>query len=335
MKCPKCGHEFAVEKSAREIKLEEERLKTEQEMTQLYTRLSSLESERRNVDLEIAKRVKDEAQKEADRVSGLLTAELKRVTEQQRQEADLRLAEKTKIISDLESKLTDALQKAQLTSSQLRGEVQELDLEAKLAETFDRDEIKPVAKGVQGGDCVQIVTSAAGPVGSILWESKRTKSWSAGWVDKLLEDQQKGKHDIAIIVSVAVPDEVGERGFGLIKGKGRRAVWVCTPSSALVLAAGLRMALLNVAAMQSISEGKKERSELLYEYVTGTTFRQRIESMLDHRAAMIRTVESEKVSMNKAWATQLTNIDRLGEAVAAMTGEIEGTIGRTLIEVQT
>lgn len=332
MKCPKCGHEFAVEKSARELQLEQDRIKLEGEMTTLYQSVAKLEAERRNVELEIAKRSKEEAQKEADRVSALLTAELQRVTTQQRQEAELRLAEKTKVISDLESKLTDALQKAQLTSSQLRGEVQEIELEQLLRETFDKDEIKPVPKGKFGGDCIQTVSGVHGVAGTILWESKRTKTWSAGWIDKMVEDQRSGQFDFAILMSCVVPEEVEKRGFGIIKSKGGIGIWVCTPATAMVLAAGLRMALLSVRAVKTLSDQKASKQSMLYDYVSGPLFKQRLEAMLEYRSSLLRGVETEKNAMNKAWASQLTLIDKLGETLVAMAGEIEGQLGTTLLE---
>ncbi|MGZ3337933.1 MAG: DUF2130 domain-containing protein, partial [Isosphaeraceae bacterium] len=42
---------------------------------------------------------------------------------------------------------------------------------------------------------------AAGTVGSILWETKRTKAWSNGWVTKLKDDAGKVSASESIIVS--------------------------------------------------------------------------------------------------------------------------------------
>ncbi|MEI8198020.1 MAG: DUF2130 domain-containing protein, partial [Phycisphaerae bacterium] len=74
----------------------------------------------------------------------------------------------------------------------LQGEVQELELEAVLRTKFPFDTIDPVPKGEYGGDTLQRVVGPMGQVcGTILWESKRTKNWSDGWLAKLRDDQRE------------------------------------------------------------------------------------------------------------------------------------------------
>jgi hypothetical protein len=66
--------------------------------------------------------------------------------------------------------------------------VQELELEELLRTKFPTDTIEPVPKGEFGGDVVHRVVGPLGKLcGSILWESKRTKAWSDGWLTKLRE----------------------------------------------------------------------------------------------------------------------------------------------------
>jgi hypothetical protein len=67
--------------------------------------------------------------------------------------------------------------------------VQELELESLLASRFPHDTVTPVPKGEFGGDVLQRVLSTAGVLcGTILWESKRTKHFSEGWLAKLRQD---------------------------------------------------------------------------------------------------------------------------------------------------
>ena len=104
----------------------------------------------------------------------------------------MKIAEKDKTITDLQDRLTEALRKAEQGSQQLQGEVQELELEALLRTKFPRDTIEPVPKGEFGGDVLHRVLGPLGqPCGTILWESKRTKNWTDGWLAKL---DQFGKH---------------------------------------------------------------------------------------------------------------------------------------------
>ena len=59
----------------------------------------------------------------------------------------------------------------------------------------------------------------------MLWESKRTKNWSDGWLAKLRDDQRIAKADIAIIVSTTLPK--GVETFDLEKHVGRSKL--CPP----------------------------------------------------------------------------------------------------------
>jgi hypothetical protein len=71
--------------------------------------------------------------------------------------------------------------KLQQGSQQTQGEVFELVLEELIQTNFPLDQIEPVPKGVSGADIVQRVMSKSGHLcGTIVWESKHTKTWSDG-----------------------------------------------------------------------------------------------------------------------------------------------------------
>src|ERR1051325_4212678 len=90
--------------------------------------------------------------------------------------------------------------KAEQGSMQAQGEVQELALEEYLQNTFVRDRIDEVAKGKRGGDCIQYVRDAYNNhCGKILYESKRTKSFSNDWPSKLKEDMRLTQADVGVI----------------------------------------------------------------------------------------------------------------------------------------
>ena len=66
-------------------------------------------------------------------------------------------------------------------------------------------------KGENGADIRQIVKTEKGTVcGKILWESKRTKAWSDGWVSKLKEDLRRDGSQVAAIVSQSMPSHISE-----------------------------------------------------------------------------------------------------------------------------
>ena len=101
-------------------------------------------------------------------------------------ELKLKVTERDQQITSMQRQIEELKRKAEQGSQQLQGEVLELEVEAMLQLNFPMDGIEPVAKGEFGGDVLQRVFSPAGQVcGAILWESKRTKHWSDGWLAKL------------------------------------------------------------------------------------------------------------------------------------------------------
>jgi len=169
------------------------------------------------------------------------------------EQARLRIAEKDKTITDLQAKLQDALRKAEQGSQQLQGEVQELELEALLRNKFPLDKIEPVPKGEHGGDVLHHVNGElAQACGTILWESKRTKNWSDGWLPKLREDQRAAKAEVAVIISQALPR--GIDAFDLVDG-----VWVAHPRCTIPVGMAIRQLLLEVASARQATEGQQPR----------------------------------------------------------------------------
>jgi len=248
------------------------------------------------------------------------------------QEADdqsrLKLAEKDKTITDLHAKLQDAMRKAEQGSQQLQGEVSELELEALLRSTFPSDGIEPVAKGEFGGDVLQRVVGPTGQAcGMILWESKRTRNWSDGWLAKLRDDKRAAKAEIALLVSEALPK--GTETFNLIDG-----VWVTGPRCMIPVALMLRQSLLEVAAARQSREGQQTKMELVYQYLTGPAFRHRVEAIVEKFGDMQEDLDRERKAMTKMWAKREGQIRGVIEATAGMYGDLQGIAGRSLQEIE-
>lgn len=241
----------------------------------------------------------------------------KRVVEEHR----FKDLENAKVIDDLTRALEDANRKAKQGSQQLQGEVQELDLEEFLKGQFPFDEIRPVAKGIRGADVLQVVTATSGnPCGSILWESKRTKEWGGGWISKLKDDQREAKADVAVIVSEIMPRHVPNSGV-------KERIWVINYSSLRILALALRAGLLEVASTRRAAENKDEISDMLFRYVTGPEFRQKVAGMVDTFKDMQETIEKEKRATIARWAKQEKQIDKAVAITAGTYGDLRGLIG--------
>src|SRR6267378_135058 len=124
----------------------------------------------------------DDAKRELDlSVQKKVQESLAAVRDQAKAEAEdsLRAKVSEAQISGMQRQIEELSRKAEQGSQQLQGEALELELESLLRNRFPQDLIEPVPKGEFGGDILQRVQGPAGQfLGTLLWESKRTKAWN-------------------------------------------------------------------------------------------------------------------------------------------------------------
>lgn len=297
----------------RDIKLGE----AQKAQAELIRKERELDDAKRELELTIEKRVQADLGSERDKAKKEAEEELK-----------LKVMEKDQTITAMQKQIEDLKRRAEQGSQQLQGEVQELELEALLTAKFPRDTIQPVAKGEFGGDVLHRVFGPTNQIcGTILWESKRTKNWSDGWLPKLREDQRAAKAEIAIIISHALPKDI--ETFGFIDG-----VWVADPKVALPVAMSLRQTLIEVACARQASEGQQTKMEMVYGYLTGPRFRQRVQAIVEAFSSMRDDLDREKKAITRQWAKREEQIDRVMNATVGMYGDLQGIAGKTLQEIE-
>ena len=250
---------------------------------------------------------------------------------QARKEAEdalkFKVLEKEQTISSMQKQIEELKRRAEQGSQQLQGEVQELELEALLRAKFPRDTIEPVPKGEHGGDALQRVLGPLGQsCGTILWESKRTKNWSDGWLAKLRDDQRVAKAELAVLVTQALPPAV--ESFDWVEG-----VWVIHPRVVLPVALMLRQSLVELSMARQASEGQQTKMEMLYSYLTGPRFRLRVQAIVEAFSNMKEDLDREKKVLTKQWAKRDEQIERVMQATVGMYGDMQGIAGKTLQEI--
>ena len=284
---------------------------------ELIRKQRELDDAKRELDLTVEKRVQADLRTEREKAKREAEEELK-----------LKVMEKDQTIAAMQKQIEELKRRAEQGSQQLQGEVQELELEALLSAKFPRDQIQPVPKGEFGGDVLHRVIGPLGqPCGTILWESKRTKNWSDGWLPKLREDQRAAKAEIAVIISQALPKDIETFGF-------QEGVWVAQPKVALPVAISLRQSLIEVASVRQASEGQQTKMEMVYQYLTGPRFRQRIQAIVEAFSSMRDDLDRERKAITKQWSKREEQIDRVMQATVGMYGDLQGIAGKTLQEIE-
>jgi hypothetical protein len=288
----------------------------------------------REIELELRKKQRELEERDRDR-----EVELARKLDTERtkiQQSAAAAAEEQHRLREaaMQKQLQDALgvndelkRKLEQGSQQMQGEVLELDLEASLRSAFPMDNISPVPKGFNGADILQAVVTTTGiTCGTIIWETKRTKAFSDTWLSKLKDDQRRAKAEIAVIVSEALPKDCNN--FQEING-----IWVSNPMCAVNLAAALRLVMTQVAQAKNSLVGKNEKMEVLYHYLSGSEFRQKIEAIVEAFVQMQEDLNEEKRAAERRWAKREKQIQRVVTNTSGMYGDLQGLIGASLHDI--
>jgi len=277
---------------------------------------NELEEEKKNFELEKQRQLDEERKKISEEAS-------KKATEEQQ----YIIAQLKKQLADATIAKDDLARKLEQGSQQIQGEVLELELEELLRVEFPHDEILPVPKGVKGADVIQKVLDRSGHVcGKIVWESKKTKGWNEGWIQKLKDNQREIKADLAVIVSAVLPE--GVKGFVF-----RDGVWICDIKLIVALAGALHINLVDVARERAMSVGKDEKVEILYSYLTGVEFKQRVEAIIEAFSNMDEGLRKEKIAYEKIWSEREKQIQKVIKNTVGMYGDLSGLV--TLPKIKT
>lgn len=300
------------------LKARDEKLTAaQQQQAEFLKKQRELEDEKRELSLTVEKKVQE----------GLVAVRDKARTDAE-DALKLKFAEKEEQLAAMQRQIEELKRRAEQGSQQLQGEVLELQLEALIASRFPMDMVEPVAKGEFGGDVLQRVVGPAGqPCGAILWESKRTKNWSAGWLSKLRGDQRAAKAEIALMISEALP--TGVDTFDLVDG-----VYVAHPKCAIPIAIMLRQSLIELANARIAQDGQATKMEQVYGYLTGPRFRQRIEAIVEKFSDMQDDLNKEKKATTRLWAKREAQIQGVIESTVGMYGDLQGIAGRAMQEIQ-
>ena len=227
-----------------------------------------------------------------------------------------------------QKKLADEMKRrAEQGSMQRQGEVQELLLEDILKENFPFDAIEEVGKGVEGADCIQIVRNSSGAAcGKIIYESKRTKTWSNNWVDKLKTDKRSTGADVAILVTQVFPKDMERFGE-------RDGIWVCSFTEVASVAYMLRSGIIKINEAVKSQENKGDKMQMLYDYLTGNEFRGQMEAIVEGFMSMRNGITKERVQMEKIWKEREKQLEKVLLSTSGMYGSVKGIAGASVSDI--
>jgi len=318
---------FEIEKARQAVELDTERLRRENDSAkesekELRKQLTALLEE-----LRLANKAKDDAELLAQKK---LIEKEKSIRQEAKEQAsddfNLKIREQQEVISKLREQLTTAKQVAEQGSQQLQGEILELDIEAALRNSFVYDMITEVKKGQHGADIRQVVNEPLQQnCGLILWECKNAKTYQASWLGKLKDEMAEERAQVGVIV-FNPPDGGGDAFTQLANN-----IWMVKPRFAIVLAAVLRDACIRVDTANKNAQGKDVKADMIYSYITGVEFTNRIRAIVEAYNEMTKQLNTEKTQARKRWAAQEKIIEKITINLFGLSGDLQGIAGAEII----
>lgn len=291
------------------IREQVEKTAKEKAFVEFQEKEQKLAREREMLEVTMKKRVQEEAEKA-------------------REEERMKMAELQKKLDDQSRLINEMKRKSEQGSMQMQGEVQELAIENYLVTTFTRDEIQEISKGKRGGDCLHIIKNDYHHIcGRILYESKRTKHFSYDWIAKIKDDMRLQQADLGVLVTEALPE--GMTRFGEVDG-----IWVCTFVEFKALAMLFRHNLVRIGEVLASQENKGDKMQMIYTYVTGNEFKQKLEAAFESYNEMQEDLIKEKTMFTSQWARREKRLLKAMENLVSLYGDVRGIAGGAVQEIR-
>ena len=301
----------------------EEKLKiSRQKELEFLKKEQDLKNKEAELELSVQRRLQEERTKLTEEIRHL---EIQK-TAARENEHQLKIKELEKQLEDQKKLAEEMKRKAEQRSMQLQGEVQELALEQLLRTSFPFDEVSEVGKGIRGADCILTVRNNYGQeCGNIIYESKRTQSFSPEWIEKLKADMRSQGAHIAVIVTQTMPKDM--ECFG-----ERNGVWICSFSEVRALTYALRDGIIRVFNAARSQEKKGDKMELLYNYLTSGEFSEQWKAIREGFLSMKQSIQKERDTMERLWKAREKQLEKVLLNAAHVRGSIEGIAGKDAID---
>ena len=290
----------------------------------------SIEALKAEQNLALAKAAADARELSRIEAMGLAEKKLGEKFEQELEALRLKQRELEKQRDDAKEAAHELRRRMEQGSQQAQGEALELTLEAELAFRFPTDRVEPIANGAYGADILHTIIMADGRnCGSITWETKNAQSWNSKWLEKLRTDVISSKSEFGVLVSTALPE--GVKYFDQIDG-----MYVCSLSVWFAVAAMLRQQIINLAFARASAEGRDQKMDVVYRYLTGPEFRERVNAIIQTFVGMQNQLSQEKRALMKHWSRREKQIQTVLNGLSGMYGDLQGIIGTaSLPEIET
>lgn len=334
-KCPVCGKLLTQEEYDKALGIWKSK----------HEEIKHLEKERADLKRQAALLKKEKA--EARRAAKLIVAEQKRKSATELRQSRLSMKEAFK--KQLENKVTKAVsstknkmgqldrswkialekneklqqeikrlkeQREKGITPQIEGLLEEDKLLAKLKELFPHDQFEHTGKS---GDIIQTVMEQDKPVGKIVYECKKVKSFSHSHVKQAADARELRKADFAILVTNAFPAKMQSYFVS-------NTVYVISPVNVEAVTHALRESLVKIALLRLSNAAKERAVNEIYKYMSGNEYSNKVNGMAAELLTLRGDLKSEINSHWQAWKRRYATYQNLFTDLGAIDSKLRGLL---------
>jgi len=247
-----------------------------------------------------------------------------RELEQKLSEKDIQLSRFSNEVESLKKQLTQS-------QSELKGEVGELDLLARLNEAFPNDHFRRQKRGTSSGDVMhQIRENGKSLDIPIVYDNKAAKTVTKNDIEKAKKYQKIHGTNYVIIVSANLPKTSVPNGlYGT-----RDGILLVHPSIVTEVTKQIRTAIIEISRLRLSSKDQESKQTQLYEYLTSSEFSRIMEDISAAYEALYKLQTKEEKDHQTLWKSRLHEIDRLVKLSNDYSSGIESITQTSLDEIQ-
>lgn len=291
-KCPLCGSLLSEIRYYEIIGIWDEKARAEKEIRK---ELSEIKKQKRL----LSEQLREERRK-LEREKRLA---IKEGIEKGKQKEKARAEKLSKLVEIKTTELQNANKKIQElqrhlkegTTPQTAGLDFEKEIIKQLQKEFPGDKIEHHGKA---GDILQKVILKTKHIGSILYECKKTATYSSKFVDQTKKAVVERNATYGVLITTAMKKK--ERGFFV-----DRDIIVIHPYGAIHIAHILRNALIEMHSLKLNSKQLEERSKNLMSFVKSDDFKNLIDSTIYRTQELAKMLVMEHKEHNKVWKKRL------------------------------
>lgn len=230
-------------------------------------------------------------------------------------ERSLKVALEKKEKGDQEIKrLREQMEKG--ITPQIEGLLEEGNLLAKLKELFPHDHFDHPGKG---GDIIQTVIDQDKPVGKIVYECKKVKSFSQSHVQQAASAREQRQANFAVLVTNAFP---AKRQSYFVSN----TVFVISPLNVEPVTYVLRQSLVRIALLKLSNAEKMKAVNEVYKYLSGTEYSDKVNGMAFQLITLAGDLKTEIHAHHQNWKKRYTTYKNLYTDVGTIDSRLKALL---------